>query len=120
MTYNRGKRGNAVDKTYLGWVRGDNPANRGCMSQNGADCLSDAGWTYDRILRFYYGDDIELLQARGLCIQPVAKSPASKGSGCRVAADPAGPIPGFCMLAMALLVALQRRWPRLSGRAPGA
>lgn len=109
VTYNQGKRGNRVTKTHLGWVRGDNPANRGCMSQNGADCLSDAGWSYDRILRFYYGEDIEIVQARGPCIRPVPRSRASQGDGCRIAAGRVGPIPGPCLLALALLIVMRRR-----------
>ena len=37
-----------------------NPRNRGAMSQNGSDFLSDNGMNYVDILKFYYGADIQL------------------------------------------------------------
>jgi len=40
-----------------------NPRNRGAMSQNGSDFLSDAGAVYTDILPFYYGADIVLEKA---------------------------------------------------------
>src|SRR5690606_7182835 len=68
VTYNQGKSGVDVEQTNLGWVGPANLENRGCKSQNGAHCLSDQGWEYDSILRFYYGEDIERVKAEGPCV----------------------------------------------------
>ena len=68
VTYNLGKSGDGIEQTTLGLVNPTNHANRGCKSQNGADCLSDDGWVYDDILRFYYGEDIEIVTAEGACV----------------------------------------------------
>lgn len=71
VTYNRGLTGNNIDQTSLGFQTNPPslfPKNRGGMSQNGGDFLSDNGWNYVDILRFYYGADIHL---------EVAKTPAS-------------------------------------------
>jgi len=65
ITYNQGKRGADVSPSALGHA--ENPANRGAMSQNGANCLADNAWTTDQILRFYYGEDIEVVQTAGEC-----------------------------------------------------
>ena len=65
VTYNRGKTGNNVRPSSLGHP--GNPRNRGCMSQNGSDCLSDNGMGHQSILRFYYGDDVRLTQLGGSC-----------------------------------------------------
>ena len=46
VTYNWGLSGSNIEQTTLGWVNPGNIHNRGCKSQNGADCLSDAGWGY--------------------------------------------------------------------------
>lgn len=70
VTYNEGRAGDAIDQTHLGWVDPGNLANRGCQSQNGANCLSQHGYTYDRILHFYYGEDVELVTAEGACVSP--------------------------------------------------
>jgi MYXO-CTERM domain-containing protein len=66
VTYNAGKTGHAVDSTSLGGVGSQ---NRGCMSQWGARCL-DAARDFDfmKILRFYYGADINVVQADGPCV----------------------------------------------------
>jgi hypothetical protein len=71
VTYNWGRSGDDITQSRLGWVNPGNLYNRGCNSQNGADCLSDQGWTYDDILRFYYGDDIRLETTVGSCVLPV-------------------------------------------------
>lgn len=71
VTYNWGLAGGGIEQTRLGWVNPGNDYNRGCMSQNGSDCLSDAGWAYDDILRFYYGDDAELETTVGSCVVTV-------------------------------------------------
>ena len=70
VTYNWGKSGSNVSGSNLGYL--SNPTNRGCMSQNGAACLSNAGWKYRDILKFFYGDDITFLQATGSCIGSVS------------------------------------------------
>ncbi len=68
VTYNEGNRGAQVEQSTLGWVNANNYRNRGCKSQNGAKCLANQGRSYDEILRFYYGEDIDLTQANGDCI----------------------------------------------------
>lgn len=73
VTYNEGKSGTDVTQTELGFVFDPGDAgygqNRGCMSQWGARCLeNDNGYDFVDILRFYYGDDIELVQADGECV----------------------------------------------------
>lgn len=76
VTYNEGRTGTQVEQTELGFVHdpgdGGYGQNRGCMSQWGARCLeNNNGYDYLGILRFYYGDDIELVQAEGECIEPL-------------------------------------------------
>lgn len=72
VTYNEGKTGADVEQTTLGWV--SYPIlgqNRGCMSQWGARCLENHnGYDYMAILRFFYGDDIQVLTAPGSCVTP--------------------------------------------------
>ncbi|MFH2010217.1 MAG: SpoIID/LytB domain-containing protein [bacterium] len=70
VTYNWGLSGSNIEQTTLGWVNPGNYYNRGCKSQNGADCLSDSGWGYQDILKFYYGMDIGIEVATGSCITP--------------------------------------------------
>lgn len=70
VTYNWGMAGAGLEQTTLGWVNESNSANRGCQSQNGADCLSERGWGYEDILRFYYGMDIDHVVADGPCVAP--------------------------------------------------
>jgi hypothetical protein len=60
VTYNEGQRGDEVFQSPLGFVDPENFANRGCASQNGARCLAEGGRGHESILRFYYGEDIEL------------------------------------------------------------
>lgn len=70
VTYNYGLSGCDIEMTPLGWVPdncNDNPHNRGCASQNGESCLATRGWNYEQMLRFYYGDDIDLEVAGDLC-----------------------------------------------------
>ncbi len=74
ITYNSGQSGTNVEQTELGFVHpnGD-PSygqNRGCMGQWGARCLEEGGADYVDILRFYYGEDIQLVQAEGACVIP--------------------------------------------------
>jgi len=73
VTYNEGKTGADVKQTTLGYV--SYPIfgqNRGCMSQWGARCLeNNKNYDYLGILRFFYGDDIQILTAPGSCVVPV-------------------------------------------------
>jgi len=61
VTYNLGETGNDVAPTSLGSAF--NPKNRGGMSQNGGDFLSDRSVSYVDILKHYYGADIQLESA---------------------------------------------------------
>lgn len=70
VTYNWGRTGDWVTQTDLGWVEPGYHANRGCMSQHGANCLADQGWNDRDILRFFYGADIEIALATGNCVDP--------------------------------------------------
>lgn len=78
VTYNEGHTGARVHPTSLGWS--GSPANRGAMSQNGAKCLAQKGWSAERILRFFYGDDIRVTQLTGACVD-TSGDPADSGSG---------------------------------------
>ena len=71
VTYNEGLSGSDIEQTSLGWRNAGNYANRGCQSQNGANCLSRHGYNYRDILRFYYGEDIVFEQASGSCVLPI-------------------------------------------------
>jgi hypothetical protein len=78
VTYNEGRSGDDITQTALGWVDPGNLRNRGCSSQNGADCLTEAGRDYRDILRFYYGADIGIEQATGDCVVAL---PGEGGAG---------------------------------------
>ena len=67
VTYNWGRKGSHVKQSSIGWMAPSFHANRGCMSQHGANCLADQGWNNRDILRFFYGADIELVVADGSC-----------------------------------------------------
>lgn len=71
VTYNEGRSGDELIQTTLGFVDPANLYNRGCMSQNGGHCLAGQGWGFEDILRFYYGEDIALVQAEGACVMPI-------------------------------------------------
>ncbi len=94
VTYNEGKTGTAVQQTALGYVGPPGfGQNRGCMSQWGARCLeAHKGYDYAAILRFYYGDDIGVLEASGSCITPVVPKLdadfVSSGSDAMVSSTP--------------------------------
>ena len=70
VTYNEGKTGTNITRSIIGNTSPTNNYNRGCQSQNGAQCLSLAGRNYVAIGRFYYGADIELVTAPGSCVTP--------------------------------------------------
>ena len=118
VTYNEGRSGDDVIQTPLGFVDPANFANRGCMSQNGSDCLADGGQGVDAILRFYYGEDIGIEQAEGPCIEPISggpdagpgEDPGRAASGCAIGG---GAGAGLGLLAG---VALMRRRRRRSKR----
>ena len=120
VTYNMGKSGADVEQTSLGYISPTNDANRGCQSQNGAHCLSDAGWDYDSILRFYYGDDIEVTTAQGPCVvgsgpgPDAGPGPGATGDlegGCSAAGagNHAGAAVPALLLGLALMVAGRTR-----------
>lgn len=111
VTYNEGKSGADIEQTSLGFVDPGNFANRGCMSQNGSHCLSDQGDDFDTILRYYYGEDIEVVETEGPCVIPgmggdgdMTVDPEG-GCGCRAAGNPSGSL----FLALLALAALRRR-----------
>lgn len=81
VTYNWGFSGDEIEQTTLGWVDPGNVYNRGCKSQNGADCLSMEGWLYDDILRFYYGMDIVIETAQGECVEIADAGPDGGSDG---------------------------------------
>lgn len=62
VTHNAGRRGAGVIRTRLSFAT--HPGNRGCLSQNGAHYLASRGYGYQMILRYFYGDDIELFKLR--------------------------------------------------------
>ncbi len=81
VTYNYGLSGTPVNtsktdftstgfrQTTLGYVAKTFKVNRGCMGQNGSTCLGAKGWQWREILKFFYGDDIEIVKAEGSCIK---------------------------------------------------
>lgn len=89
VTYNEGLSGDSIHQSTLGWVSPTNYRNRGCMSQNGAQCLEGAGYDWQQILRFYYGADIGIERAVGSCV-PAQQEDAGVVADAPVAAD-AGP-----------------------------
>ena len=65
VTYNRlndlaGPNNRGSSLGFRGTLSNPNYPNRGAMSQNGADTLSDNGAYYADILKFFYGGDIQL------------------------------------------------------------
>ena len=78
VTYNKGRSGNNIQQSTIGWISASNKANRGCMSQLGSSCLDAAGYTYADILRFYYGADIQIVTAQGPCVGGGSPPPGTK------------------------------------------
>jgi hypothetical protein len=95
VTYNAGRSGADVTQTTLGFVSPTNYANRGCMSQNGSDCLSEQGRSFDEILRFYYGEDIVIERAVGPCVPEMQLPDAGEGGG-DAGEDPEDDLGGGC------------------------
>jgi len=62
VTYNEGRSGEDIIQSTLGWVTDPpslNPYNRGAMGQIQANALaSDYGYTWQSILKYFYGSDI--------------------------------------------------------------
>jgi hypothetical protein len=94
VTYNEGRSGADVIQTTLGFVSPTNYANRGCMSQNGSDCLSEQGRAFDEILQFYYGADIVIERAVGPCVPELTMPDA--GTDTDAGDDPDGDLGGGC------------------------
>jgi hypothetical protein len=120
VTYNQGKSGGEVEQTSLGWVDPANLENRGCQSQNAAHCLSDEGWDYDPILRFFYGEDITVETATGPCVEggddqeppPDDQEDVGGGGligGCSAAGGRGGALAPLLLLALAILPHARRR-----------
>jgi hypothetical protein len=61
VTYNAGRVGASVVPTRQADPRRSD--NRGTLSQNGADALATRGWRWPRILRYFYGEDLEFTLA---------------------------------------------------------
>lgn len=127
VTYNEGLSGGDIEQTSLGWVDPGNLENRGCQSQNGAHCLSDEGWDADSILRYYYGEDIDVTTAMGPCVeggdddQPPPDDEMDSGNsgligGCTTSGATGSPL--LVLLAFALLrcAATRRRQGRARAR----
>ncbi|MCP4449270.1 MAG: hypothetical protein GY811_28650 [Myxococcales bacterium] len=82
VTYNQGLVAEELTQTRLGFRSPDFFANRGCLSQNGANCLADQGETAADIIHFYYGEDIEIEKATASCILLAAViGPSSRQEG---------------------------------------
>src|SRR5690554_6325628 len=79
VTYNEGRTGASVQGSPLGWI--GSPANRGAMSQNGSACLARKGWKAERILRFWYGDDMRVHKLGGSCVHADTDPDLGGGGG---------------------------------------
>lgn len=77
VTYNAGRVGASVLPTHQADSRRSD--NRGTLSQNGADALASRGWKWPRILRFFYGDDLEftLPEPADPAVRPRAPKPSA-------------------------------------------
>jgi hypothetical protein len=120
VTYNAGRSGNGVEQTKLGMIDPKNRSNRGAKSQNGAACLAAQGWTYQAILRFYYGEDIELTQTSGPCVVPLPERGVHPGRHASAWIGAAAMVLALAM-AWALITAARRarQGSRAGGRAAG-
>jgi MYXO-CTERM domain-containing protein len=86
VTYNEGRSGDDLTQSTIGYVAPTNYANRGCMSQNGSHCLSLEGRSAEEILRFYFGEDIEIVRAEGACVS-APPDPVEPDAGRGTASD---------------------------------
>ena len=93
VTYNEGRSGTDIEQTRLGFRHSasatDYGQNRGALSQWGAQCLSTAfGYDAIDILRYYYGEDIELEQLEGDCVSEATIDVDASPAACTpIAAD---------------------------------
>jgi hypothetical protein len=137
VTYNWAASGTGVTASTLGSLA--NESNRGCASQNIQACLAYAGWSYVDLLKFFYGQDVQLRYPDGRVVDPgdgtvpVAQGPPKRkptaGSasetttdepptddGCQVAAvgarepSPTTPVNATFAIALAVCALLRRRW----------
>jgi peptidoglycan hydrolase-like amidase len=63
VTFNEGKSGDNITQTTLSnysYPPSLTPRNRGCMGQIQANELATQGYTYDMIIRYFYGEDINI------------------------------------------------------------
>lgn len=90
VTYNQGRIGDAVHRAQHPHGHPADPGNRGVMSQEGSSCLAEKGWDYERIFRFYYGDDIRVTRLQGSTCYDYDDEP-SPGDGSGGAAIDDGP-----------------------------
>jgi len=61
VTYNEGKSGEGITQSSIGWITNPpslNPYNRGAMGQIQANALANDGYTWQNILKYFYGNDI--------------------------------------------------------------
>jgi len=90
VTYNAGKSSTDVEETTLGFQFKDPNnygygQNRGCMGQWSARCLeNDLGYDHVEILRYFYGEDIDILKAEGPCVGSTNEAPEGllEGADC--------------------------------------
>src|SRR4029079_9306298 len=73
VTYNEGKTGTFVKVTPIPSL--NRWQNRGCMSQNCANWLARHGYDREKILRYFYGLDLELTDVRGSVPSPTHPVP---------------------------------------------
>jgi hypothetical protein len=73
VTYNEGKRGAEVKPHPTFQNRAE--WNRGCMSQNGARELARQGFSWPRILRYFYGRDVGFTIPEPMDGEPPAPTP---------------------------------------------
>jgi len=61
VTYNEGKSREDITQSSIGWMTNPaslNPYNRGAMGQIQANALANKGYTWQNILKYFYGTDI--------------------------------------------------------------
>ena len=76
VTYNEGKSGTAVEQTRLGWRHNADGSRLPARTAGASPSGARSAWRSrasggGRILAFYYGADIEIVQAAGECIDPI-------------------------------------------------
>jgi uncharacterized protein (TIGR03382 family) len=109
LTYNWSRSGDDVKGSTLG--NPSHESNRGCASQNIQSCLGYAGWSYQDMLRFFYGQDIEIRTTSGAIVEGPGTSSSAAADGCN-ASGHASPSSGPWPLALLVLLALRGRSAR--------